>query len=393
MMNKNNLILGIFSTAIIFGCTEDINQVEQEQEAVIEEFEELDANFSDILTLPSTPFNYANIDLPNYFNDRQLTEEDNTPASNPITDNGATLGRVLFYDTKLSANNTISCASCHVQSNGFADPNQFSTGFEGGLTGRNSMGLSNAKYYENGAFFWDERASSLEEQTLMPIQDHVEMGMTLAELETKLQGEEYYQYLFEQAFGDNAVTSERIARAMSQFIRAMVSYESKYDVGLAANNGNDNGNFSNFSELENLGKNLFMSRRTNCSRCHITDVFVGDQARNNGLDATTTDAGLGAVTGDTRDDGKFKTNSLRNIELTAPYMHDGRFATLEEVVEHYNSGVQNHPNLDNRLRQRGGGVRRLNLSQQEKTALVEFLKTLTDNEFTSDVKFSDPFVE
>jgi cytochrome c peroxidase len=153
-----------------------------------------------------------------------------------------------------------------------------------------------------------------------------------------------------------------------------------------------NANFNNFSDLENLGKNLFMSGRTDCNRCHETSMFSGDRARNNGLDATTTDQGLGAVTGNQNDDGKFKTNSLRNIELTGPYMHDGRFETLEEVIEHYNSGIQAHPNLDNILRGRNNGPVRMNLNQNEKSALVAFLKTLTDYEFINDEKFSDPFV-
>ena len=152
-------------------------------------------DFPDLLNLPETPYNYADMSLPEHFYNRRVEDEDNTPQNNQITNIGATLGRVLFYDKKLSANNTIACASCHSQSNAFADPRQFSVGFEGGMTGRNSMGLSNAKYYENGSFFWDERASTLEDQTLMPIQDHVEMGMTLSQLVIKIQGEAYYQSL------------------------------------------------------------------------------------------------------------------------------------------------------------------------------------------------------
>lgn len=390
-MNKYRFIVAILSGGL-FACTE-YRSTEEEIEEEVDDIVILDSTFDDILELPETAYNYANPPLPDHFSDRQLNDEDNTPGFNPVTDDGATLGRVLFYDTKLSANNTIACASCHTQEDGFADTRQFSVGFEGGLTGRNSMGLSNAKYYENGSFFWDERASSLEEQTLMPIQDHIEMGLTLEELQAKVQGEEYYQYLFQKAYGDTEVTSERIAFALSQFIRSMISYQSKYDEGLVLTNGDEDDNFSNFSALENLGKNLFMSNRTDCSNCHATSSFVGDRARNNGLDATTTDRGLGATTGDTDDDGKFKTNSLRNIALTTPYMHDGRFETLEEVIEHYNSGIQNHPNLDNRLSGRNNQPTRMNLSDQEKQALVAFLNTLTDPSFISDEKFSDPFIQ
>ncbi|CAL2084046.1 cytochrome-c peroxidase [Tenacibaculum sp. 190524A05c] len=336
---------------------------------------------TNLLNLPATPFNYANIELPNFFLDNDVENEDNTPNNNPITDHGATLGRVLFYDKSLSKNNTISCASCHIQSNGFSDPNQFSTGFEGGLTARNSMGLANARFYDNGRFFWDERAESLEDQTLMPVQDLVEMGLTLTELEDKLSQEDHYASLFINAFGDPTISSERVALALSQFIRSMVSYESKFDEGLAQVNNIEN-NFPNFTESENRGKALFMSNRTRCFECHNTNVFVGDAPRNIGLDATITDEGVGG--------GRFKVPSLRNIELTAPYMHDGRFANLGQVIEHYNSGVQNSPNLDNRLRQ-GNNVRRLNLTEAEKQSLVDFLLTLTDNNFITDEKYGDPF--
>lgn len=346
---------------------------------------------SGVLNLPATPFNYANVQLPGYFLNNDLQREDNTPNNNPITDNGATLGRVLFYDKKLSANNTVSCASCHQQENGFSDSAVLSVGFEGGLTGRNSMGLANARYYQNGRFFWDERANTLEDQVLMPIQDHIEMGMTLTELETKLAAESYYDVLFTAAFGDSDVTSNRISLALSQFIRSMVSYQSKYDAGLAQTN-NPQANFPNFTQSENLGKNLFFSNRTRCSDCHDTNAFVGDQARNNGLDAVFTDLGVGGVTGNNNDTGEFKVPSLRNIELTGPYMHDGRFATLGEVIDHYDDGVQNSQFLDNRLRQ-GNGVRRLNLNAQERQALIDFLIALTDPSFITDEKFSDPFID
>lgn len=333
------------------------------------------------LNLPTNLFNYANVVLPNSFLAIGTAQEDNTPNNNRITNNGATLGRVLFYDKQLSANNTVSCASCHDQTKSFSDSNVLSIGFEGGLTGRNSMGLANAKYYNNGGFFWDERASTLEEQVLIPIQDAVEMGLTLNELQSKVQDDAYYRILFRRAFGDETVTSQRISLALAQFIRSMVSYESKYDVGLVQTN-NQWASFPNFTASENQGKNLFFSNRTRCSDCHDTNAFVGDRARNNGLDANITDAGVQR--------GEFKVPSLRNIQLTAPFMHDGRFATITEVVEHYNSGVKNSQDLDGRLRQ-GNGVRRLNLSNQEKQALVDFMLTLTDTNFISDEKFSDPF--
>ncbi|WP_075341764.1 cytochrome-c peroxidase [Tenacibaculum agarivorans] len=379
----------IVSLLVFTSCSNDDGD---DYVALIEDNETTDLVInSTILNLPESPFNYANIELPNSFLNNLVRDEDNTPNNNPITDHGATLGRVLFYDTNLSKNNTISCASCHVQANGFSDPNQFSTGFEGGLTARNSMGLANARFYDNGRFFWDERAESLEDQTLMPVQDLVEMGLTLPELENKLAQEDYYNQLFTNAFGDEIITSERVALALSQFIRSMVSYESKFDEGLAQVN-NIADNFPNFTASENMGKTLFMSNRTQCFQCHNTTVFVGDAPRNIGLDPTITDEGLGGVTENPNDLGKFKVPSLRNIELTAPYMHDGRFTSLAAVIEHYDNGVQNNPNLDNRLR-RGNGVRRLNLSDAEKQSLIDFLLTLTDNNFINDEKYGDPFIQ
>ncbi len=395
MRNLKNILLLILAINII-SCASEEEYVDITNDDIVNDGDDGDVTDDDILALtlnlPTTSFNYANIILPVYFLDNQLQDEDNTPNNNPITDAGATLGRVLFYDKKLSANNTVSCASCHIQENGFSDPNTLSIGFEGGLTGRNSMGLSNAKFYNNGRFFWDERADSLEDQVLMPIQDAVEMGLTLDELTNKVAAEEYYQILFTRAFGDANVTTERISMALAQFVRSMVSYESKFDQGMAQVN-NENTPFPNFTASENLGKNLFYSNRTRCSDCHDTNAMVGDAARNNGLDAILTDLGVGGVTGNNGDRGEFKVGSLRNIELTAPYMHDGRFATLGDVIDHYDTGVQNSADLDNRLRVGGGQVRRLNLTPAERQGLIDFLLTLTDNNFVTDEKYSDPFKE
>ncbi len=340
-------------------------------------------------TLPATPFNYANLTLPAHLSGFDLQQEDNTPAGNPVTDEGATLGRVLFYDTRLSRNQSISCASCHQQEHGFSDPDRFSSGFEGGLTGRNSMGMANLRFYANGRAFWDERAASVEDQALMPIQDAVEMGMTLPEVVARLEATTFYPGLFEDAFGTPEITPERIGQALAQFGRSIVSAEARYDEGRAQRLRTQP--FPNFTAEENRGKQLFFSTQTECSRCHATDAFIGDRARNIGLDVATTDQGLGAVTGNPADDGKFKVPSLRNVALTAPYMHDGRFATLEEVVEFYDSGVQSHPNLDGRLRDAQGQPLRLNLPASDKAALVAFLRTLTDSSLVTDERWSDPF--
>lgn len=343
--------------------------------------------------LPATPLSYEDTttNLPGYYRRGPTADRDNTPVDNPITDEGATLGRVLFYDTLLSANNTVSCASCHIQTFGFSDPRKLSVGFDHGLTGRQSMSLANARFYERGHFFWDERADTLEDQVLMPIQDAVEMGMTLTELEVKLQDTAYYPALFADAFGDDTVTSDRIARALAQFIRAITSSNSRYDAAVQLGTQQDPDFEAVFTNDEIQGLVLFgqggdrEGRNLGCARCHGSRALTSDDIHNNGLDdGTNGDDGAG--------NGRFKAPSLRNIEFTAPYMHDGRFNTLDEVVEFYNSGVQDHPNLDNRLRGRNGTPRRLNMTDAEKAALVAFLKTLTDTDLMTDERFSDPFV-
>ena len=391
MKNYRFVFVLYFFTALIFSSCAD--ETIGDDDIVIDTDTGIDATDQQILdqtlNLPNGYYDYeGTATLPNFLNNQNIRREDNTPNNNRITNEGATLGRVLFYDAKLSKNNTTSCASCHGTEIGFSDDNAFSVGFEGGLTGRNSMGIANARFYENGRFFWDERAATLEDQVLMPIQDHIEMGLTLEELVTKVEAEDYYEILFRDAFGDENVTTNRISLALSQFVRSIVSFNSKYDQGLAQ--GGNGGNLPNFTNQENQGLRLF--NQLNCDNCHRTELFVGDEARNNGLDANITDNGLGNVTGNQNDNGKFKVPSLRNIELTGPYMHDGRFETLLEVVEHYNSGVQASATLDNRLRGgQGNQPRRLNLSNDEKNALVAFMRTLTDEDLANDVKYANPF--
>jgi cytochrome c peroxidase len=338
------------------------------------------------LRLPVTPYRYADIDLPAHFKTPVAQRFDNTPTDNAVTDHGATLGRVLFHDTRLSANNTVSCASCHVQKHAFADPYRFSKGFDGKRTDRHAMSLVNLRYNTRGRGFWDERAANLEAAVLVPIQSKLEMGQDLPRLMEILSNDKDYPELFRKAFGDSKVTRERIGKALAQFLRSLVSYQSKYDEGLAkVRSVRDD--FPNFTVQENRGKALFVA---NCASCHLPpgqDVhFSMIAAANNGLDADwkTADGGVGAVTLDGREIGLFKSPSLRNVERTAPYMHDGRFDTLEKVIDHYSKEVKQHPNLDLRMD-------RLNFTDSEKAALVAFLKTLTDQTFLTDRKFSDPF--
>jgi cytochrome c peroxidase len=337
------------------------------------------------LRLPVTPYRYAELVLPSHFTESVASRFDNTPPDNPVTDHGATLGRVLFYDTRLSGNDTTSCGSCHVQARAFVDPERFSRGYRGALTDRHAMNLVNLRYHPRARFFWDERAGNLEEMVLLPIQNPIEMGQDLSTLPGILAREAQYAELFRLAFGDPEITPVRIGRALAQFLRSMVSYRSKYDDGrLAAASGADD--FANFTRQENRGKALF---QRNCSVCHLPlqeAHFVTIAPVNTGLDDDTrgTDGGVGDITLNPRDMGHFKSPSLRNVEVTGPYMHDGRFATLEEVVDHYSSGGKNHPNKDARLSP-------LNFTASEKDALVAFLKTLTDRAFLTDPRFSNPF--
>jgi len=242
------------------------------------------------------------------------------------------------------------------------------------------MALQNARFYERGRFFWDERAATLEAQVLMPVQDATEMGMTLDNLVTKLSLSGYYAPMFSAAFGTADISSDRISRALAQFVRSMVSGTSKYD---RAFNGSAAPNFNvTFTAQELQGQQLF-NGPGGCLACHATDAQISDDIHNTGLDATITDVGAG--------NGRFKAPSLRNVAVRSRFMHDGRFTSLEQVVEFYNSGVQPNPNLDGRLRVGNGQAKRLNLSQAEKDALVAFLKTLTDDAFLSNPKFSNPF--
>jgi cytochrome c peroxidase len=342
------------------------------------------------LQLPDPPYRYTGLDLPAHFKTREVRRLDNTPLDNPVTDAGATLGRVLFYDTRLSANNTIACASCHQQQHAFSDARRFSTGFEGKVVDRNAMSLVDLRYYVRGRFFWDERAASLEEQVLLPIQNRIEMGQDLPGLVERLAKEADYPELFRKAFGTPQITQQRLAQALAQFVRSLVSSQSKYDEGMARASSL-RADFANFTAQENHGKTLFLRH---CAVCHLPAgqgaVFSPATLANTGLDANekAADGGVGDVTLNRFQIGQFKSPSLRNVEFTAPYMHDGRFATLEDVIDHYSKGVRLHPNLDPRLR---GPRRRLDLDETEKAALVAFLKTLSDRKFITDPKFSDPF--
>lgn len=321
--------------------------------------------------LPEVPFDYFGFDLPEHFSGTTFIAN----IEEAQKDNKTTLGRVLFYDKHLSQNNTISCASCHQQAFAFSDPLQFSIGFKGDKTKRNSMSIFNSGYGAN--FFWDGRAPTLKDQVTQPILDPLEMGMTdMAALVSQLKTLDYYPSLFEKAYGDSEITADRIATALVYFNAAVVSKDSKYDKGEASS-------FENFTAQEKLGHDVFINK-ANCATCHRKPLFSNSwKYRNIGLDSITIDQG--------NENGAFRVPTLRNIALTAPYMHDGRFQTLEEVVEHYNSGIQPHPFLTWKLLDETGAPLRMNLTTEEKTALVTFLKTLTDEDMITAERFSNPF--
>jgi cytochrome c peroxidase len=340
------------------------------------------------LNLPATPYRYANVELPAHFT-QPGRNHDNTPADNPLSDDGATLGRVLFYDTRLSANDTTSCASCHVQAHAFADSRPFSKGFHGALTDRRAMPMVNVRYYQRTRFFWDERAGNLEEMVLLPIQSRIEMGQDLKRVVDTLTRDEMYPVLFARAFGDRQITEQRIGKALAQFVRSIVSYQSRYDEGRArAQSAQDD--FDNFTLQENRGKALFMR---NCSTCHMKDgnehFFVPTPA-NTGLRGNnpTADGGVGDATLRAADLGSFKSPSLRNVEVTAPYGHDGRFATLDALIDHYSDNPISDPNLGYVI-----PVGPLKFTASENAALIAFLKTLTDGTCLTDPRFSNPFVD
>lgn len=312
----------------------------------------------------------------------------NPPAGNPLTEEGIALGRKLFYDPILSKYEAQACGDCHVQSVSFVDDGRkFSLGVEGLPGKRNAMPLFNLLWGKQ--FFWDGRAASMHEQALKPIQDPLEMNETLANVETKLKASVSYPQLFKKAFGTEEITSAKVGLALEQFMATMISANAKVDKVLQG--------LAQFTESEDRGRALFMTefnptagkRGADCFHCHGAPMFSNFQFMNNGLDAEQDFKDLGRfnVTNNPLDRAAFKTPSLRNIELTAPYMHDGRFATLEEVMEHYSTGVKNSPSLDPNMHALRNGR---NLTTQEKADLIAFLKTLTDTTFVNNPKFAKP---
>jgi len=314
----------------------------------------------------------------------------NVPADNPTTKEGVYLGRMLFYEKKLSANNMLSCASCHQQQKAFTDGKALSEGVDHMTANRNSMSLANLLWTRK--FFWDGRAASLEEQAVFPLTNPHEMGQAVSVSAKKISGTDAYPALFKVVYGDENITPDRVVKAISQFERTLISCNSRYD-------GYMNGTYKP-TDQELKGMELFMTapnpqkgiRGGNCAHCHGGTKNYMELFHNNGLDSIPKDAGIETLTGLVSDRGRFKVPTLRNIALTAPYMHDGRFKTLDEVIDHYSDHIKESPSLSTFLRGESNdkGGKTLNLHPEEKKAIIAFLNMLTDSTFINDPRFSDP---
>lgn len=386
-------ILALFAMTTLLSC----GSTDEEYQNVVS-YPSVEAEFGSKIDLNNLA-NYANQSIPNYIT------KDNT-GGNPITDKGATLGRVLFYDKNLSSNNTISCSSCHQQANAFSDGAVASVGVNG-TTGRHSMRLINTRFSVESKFFWDERAPSLEFQTTQPIQNHEEMGYsgtngdeTISALINKLSAINYYKELFKFVYGSEEITETKIQLALAQFIRSIQSFDSKYDAG-RAQVANNNVPFPNFTAQENNGKNLFMTppvfdatgNRTSgglgCAACHAAPEFD--------IDPNTLSNGIGGSINGGPDFTNTRAPSLRDLvkpdaTTNGPMMHTGVITSLQAAIGHYGNltAAIGNPNLDPRLKPNGFG-QQLHLNATEINAMIAFLQTLSGTNVYSDSKWSNPF--
>lgn len=394
---------------ILFACTpEEVTLTSPNQEGFSDP---MDLRFSademsklnQELNIPADITTMA-VPLPRHIRQRTFLSEVTNTESDARK---AVLGRVLFYDKALSATGETSCATCHLQEKAFADPKAFSQGINGQVTKRNSIALGSVPTFaptvsgygssgdESSAavdgtvrFFWDERAGTIKEQSEATIQDELEMGSDLHQLSSDLRQRDIYRILSMKAFGTTDLTPDRITLALERFTATMVATNTRFDqlrdaelIGLA--------NTGDFTELELRGSALFDQ---NCASCHghnLTEPNVN--VANNGLDGVYADKGIGQLSRQARDNGVFKVPFLRNVALTGPYMHDGRFETLAEVIDHYSEGIQDHRNLHPLLKDENFNARRMNFSAEDKAALVAFLEMTTDHSLLTDAALSDPF--
>jgi cytochrome c peroxidase len=315
----------------------------------------------------------SSLDIPKLFEDNILAPV--IPIDNPQTVEGIALGKKLFFDPILSIDNTLACVDCHAPENAFTDSDKFSDGVDGIFGNRNSMPLFNLAWNYDEKFFWDGNTFSLEHQAFVPVTDPFEMKSNWTDVESKLQQHAEYPSLFEKAFGASNIDSSLVTKAIAQFERTLISANSKFDKFLLGE--------LNLSPEELNGFNVFMDEaKGDCFHCHGSDknpLWTDNIFHNNGLDETFADLGLGAVTGDPADNGKFKSPSLRNLEFTSPYMHDGRFASLDDVINHYSQGLKNSSTIDPLMKKVDqGGV---GLTDKDKADLKAFLLSLSDYDF------------
>ncbi len=392
MKNKITFLSLIFLGIVFTQCAKEGVEIESNYYS-----EEDYALISEHLNLPNTSLDYT-LNFPNYYG----------RPGNQFDSDLATLGRVLFYDVNLSKDRSVSCASCHKQELAFADDVPFSKGIENRETSRNSLALGSVfnfrEYYgpSRVPFFWDNRVETVEEQSEQTLANENEMGMEMHTVVARVKEFSYYGPLFKQAFGSAEVNSEKVLAAVSEFVNTIGSYNSLYDQALDDLYAEKGFSYTQYLEQdlaklnaqENAGKNIYLS---NCASCHGNiNGLPGQVAANNGLDMDYLDKGIGDLNNDASQIGMFKVPTLRNIELTGPYMHDGRFATLEEVVEHYSNGIQDHPNLNNELKVYSYDTYdyepvKMNFSNTDKENLLAFLRTFTDEGMLSKQIYADPF--
>ena len=325
-----------------------------------------------------TPVPY-NLEIPTLFANKLIAPI--LPTNNPLTEEGVALGKKLFFDKLLSGDNSQACASCHNPRKAFTDNLQFSRGIDGLLGTRNSMPLFNLAWNFDERFAWDGKELSLERQALEPVKNPIEMHANWKKVTERIRQHATYPNLFLQAFGTSKIDSIIITKAIAQFERTLISGNSKFDKHLLGE--------TSLTQEEQNGFDVFMDEaKGDCFHCHGSSnnpLWTDNKFHNNGLDATFQDRGLGGVTGNPNDNGKFKSPSIRNLAFTAPYMHDGRFTTLEEVINHYSEGLKKSATIDPLMKNvNNGGV---HLSIQDKTDLKAFLLTLSDNDFNSNTAF------
>jgi len=351
----------------------------------------------------------AKLNLPNQLLSYDIVFPEHAPFGNfSFNDDLVTLGRVLFYDTNLSLDRSVSCASCHKQALAFSDDVAFSKGIDNHITDRNSLALGSVisfqGYYGSATFglvpfFWDNRASSANDQTEETLKNNKEMGMSDDLMVSRVKEQSFYEPLVNKAHNKTleTITSAEVISAIGAFVNALGSFNNKFDqayddfLSKDGNNVVDIGtkDFAMFSPLENQGKNLYVA---NCGACHGRQQHGPDKILgNNGLSAIYSDKGIGALSSKDDEYGLFKVPTLRNVQLTAPYMHDGSIETLEQVIDHYSNGIANHPNLSAELQDENGDAMKFNYSQEEKSALLAFLNTLTDTDYIVEERYSDPF--